>query len=217
MKILLGSNSPRRKELLQNLGFDFEVVSINCDEIFPDNLEVKNIASYLSELKANAYRNLEKNEILLNAGEVCNHLYFVVQGILRTFHLNANGTEFTRLIRKENQFCTVLLSFLEKKSSVATIQALEKGVLLVISSEDFRTLTKESEIAQKMYTKTLEDFENFHLKRLEFLISYSPKEKTEIFLKEYHELEPRLTDKVIASYLQITPETYCRCKKSLES
>lgn len=162
-------------------------------------------------------RNVEKNEILLNAGEVCNHLYFVVQGILRTFHLNANGTEFTRLIRKENQFCTVLLSFLEKKSSVATIQALEKGVLLVVSSEDFRTLTKESEIAQKMYTKTLEDFENFHLKRLEFLTSYSPKEKTEIFLKEYHELEPRLTDKVIASYLQITPETYCRCKKSLES
>ncbi len=162
-------------------------------------------------------RNVEKNEILLNADEVCNHLYFVVQGILRTFHLNANGTEFTRLIRKENQFCTVLLSFLEKKSSVATIQALEKGVLLAISSEDFRTLTKESEIAQKMYTKTLEDFENFHLKRLEFLTSYSPKEKTEIFLKEYHELEPRLTDKVIASYLQITPETYCRCKKSLES
>ena len=162
-------------------------------------------------------RNVEKNEILLNAGEVCNHLYFVVQGILRTFHLNANGTEFTRLIRKENQFCTVLLSFLEKKSSVATIQAFEKGVLLAISSEDFRTLTKESEIAQKMYTKTLEDFENFHLKRLEFLTSYSPKEKTEIFLKEYHELEPRLTDKVIASYLQITPETYCRCKKSLES
>ena len=162
-------------------------------------------------------RNVEKNEILLNAGEVCNHLYFVVQGILRTFHLNANGTEFTRLIRKENQFCTVLLSFLEKKSSVATIQALEKGVLLAISSEDFRTLTKESEIAQRIYTKTLEDFENFHLKRLEFLTSYSPKEKTEIFLKEYHELEPRLTDKVIASYLQITPETYCRCKKSLES
>lgn len=161
-------------------------------------------------------KNVEKNEILLNAGEVCNHMYFVVQGILRTFHLNGNGTEFTRLIRKENQFCTVLLSFLEKKSSVATIQALEKGVLLAISSEDFRTLTKESEVAQKIYTKTLEDFENFHLKRLEFLTSYSPKEKTEIFLKEYQELEPRLTDKVIASYLQITPETYCRCKKSLE-
>lgn len=70
MKILLGSNSPRRKELLQSLGFDFEVVSINCDEVFPENLEVENIASYLSELKANAFRNLEKNEILLTADTV---------------------------------------------------------------------------------------------------------------------------------------------------
>lgn len=70
MKILLGSNSPRRKELLQSLGFDFEVVSINCDEVFPENLEAKNIAAYLSELKANAFRNLEKNEILLTADTV---------------------------------------------------------------------------------------------------------------------------------------------------
>ena len=45
MKILLGSNSPRRKELLQSLGFDFEVVSINCDEVFPENLSVENIDS----------------------------------------------------------------------------------------------------------------------------------------------------------------------------
>ena len=132
-----------------------------------------------------------------------------------------SGIFFFRLkLSSINLFVITIVSStcdLEKKSSVATIQALEKGVLLAISSEDFRTLTKESEIAQKMYTKTLEDFENFHLKRLEFLTSYSPKEKTEIFLKEYHELEPRLADKVIASYLQITPETYCRCKKSLES
>lgn len=162
-------------------------------------------------------KKIEKNEILNHAGEICNHLYFVVNGILRTFHLNANGTEFTRLIRKENQFCTVLLSFLEKKKSIATIQALEKGTVLYITTENFRKMTTESEAAKRIYIKILEEFENFHLKRLEFLTSNSPKEKTEIFLKEYHELEPRLTNKVIASYLQITPETYCRCKKSLES
>lgn len=162
-------------------------------------------------------KKIGKNEILNHAGEICNHLYFVVSGILRTFHLNANGTEFTRLIRKENQFCTVLLSFLEKKKSIATIQALEKGTVLYITTENFRKMTTESEAAKRIYIKILEEFENFHLKRLEFLTSNSPKEKTEIFLKEYHELEPRLTNKVIASYLQITPETYCRCKKSLES
>lgn len=70
MKLLLGSNSPRRKELLQSLGFDFEVISINCEENFPENLKVENIAGYLAELKANAFRHLEKDEVLLTADTI---------------------------------------------------------------------------------------------------------------------------------------------------
>jgi septum formation protein len=70
MKILLASNSPRRKELLQNLGFDFQVVSIECDEIYPENLAVEKIAEYLSELKANSFRNLEKDEVLITADTI---------------------------------------------------------------------------------------------------------------------------------------------------
>lgn len=70
MKILLASNSPRRKELLQNLGFTFEVVSIDCDEIYPENLAVEEVAEYLSELKANAFRGLEKDEILITADTI---------------------------------------------------------------------------------------------------------------------------------------------------
>ncbi|MBF8457945.1 septum formation protein Maf [Kaistella sp. G5-32] len=70
MKILLASNSPRRKELLENLGFTFEVVSIDCEEIYPQNLAVEEVAEYLSELKANAFRDLEKDEILITADTI---------------------------------------------------------------------------------------------------------------------------------------------------
>ena len=70
MKILLASNSPRRKELLQSLGFDFEVVSVDCDEIFPEDLPVEKVAEFLSELKANAFRNLEKDEVLITADTI---------------------------------------------------------------------------------------------------------------------------------------------------
>ena len=70
MKILLASQSPRRKELLKSLGFDFETVSIDCDEIFPEDLSADKVASYLSELKADAYPNLQKDEILITADTV---------------------------------------------------------------------------------------------------------------------------------------------------
>lgn len=70
MKILLASNSPRRKELLTSLGYDFEVVSIDCDEVYPENLNVENIAAYLSELKANSFRTLENDEVLITADTI---------------------------------------------------------------------------------------------------------------------------------------------------
>ena len=63
MKLYLGSQSPRRRELLGSLGFDFEVINIECDEIYPENLPA-------SELKAKAFRSLDKSEILLTADTV---------------------------------------------------------------------------------------------------------------------------------------------------
>ncbi|KMQ69744.1 septum formation inhibitor Maf [Chryseobacterium sp. FH2] len=77
MKILLASQSPRRKELLSNLGFEFEVVKIDCEEIVPEHIKVGESAAYLSELKADAFRKLEKDEVLLTADTVVafdNHL-----------------------------------------------------------------------------------------------------------------------------------------------
>lgn len=70
MKILLASNSPRRKELLTNLGYEFEVVSIDCDEMYPANLKVENIAEFLSELKSNSFRTLENDEVLITADTI---------------------------------------------------------------------------------------------------------------------------------------------------
>lgn len=70
MKLLLASQSPRRKELLSSLGFEFEVVKIDCEEILPDDIEIGEAAAYLSELKAKAFRNLSGDEVLLTADTV---------------------------------------------------------------------------------------------------------------------------------------------------
>ncbi len=70
MKLLLASQSPRRKELLSNLGFTFEVVKIDCEEIVPEHIKVGESAAYLSELKASAFRSLEEGEVLLTADTV---------------------------------------------------------------------------------------------------------------------------------------------------
>lgn len=70
MKLLLASQSPRRKELLSSLGFEFDVVKIDCEEILPENIKIEEAAAYLSELKADAFRDLSADEVLLTADTV---------------------------------------------------------------------------------------------------------------------------------------------------
>ena len=68
-QIVLASNSPRRKELLQGLGVKFTVKSLsNIDESYPDNLLGGEIAEYVARKKAESYKNLlQDNELLITA------------------------------------------------------------------------------------------------------------------------------------------------------
>ena len=55
-KIILASNSPRRRQLLEGLGIPFEVKTIDgIDESYPDNLPPEKIAEYIANEKAQAY------------------------------------------------------------------------------------------------------------------------------------------------------------------
>lgn len=63
MKLLLASNSPRRRELLGLLDVDFEIVAPRpVEEIYPADLPAEEVAPYLSALKASAYADLPKGD-----------------------------------------------------------------------------------------------------------------------------------------------------------
>ena len=67
-KIILASNSPRRKDLLTKMGVDFEVRIKEINEDFPSNLSPKEVAEYLAKKKSNAYReSVSKNELVITA------------------------------------------------------------------------------------------------------------------------------------------------------
>jgi septum formation protein len=71
MKILLGSASPRRAELLSLAGIPFERISIQAEEIYPHDLPKERIALYLAELKSQALqRALGEEELLITADSV---------------------------------------------------------------------------------------------------------------------------------------------------
>lgn len=70
MKIILSSNSPRRKELLAGLGVDFEVrVLKGVDERYPDDIPLNEVPLYIAIEKASAY-TVAKDELVVTADTV---------------------------------------------------------------------------------------------------------------------------------------------------
>ena len=69
--IILGSGSPRRQQLLKDLGLDFTIKTSNIEEVYPKYLHGSEITSFLAELKANAYEDkLNKDDILITADTI---------------------------------------------------------------------------------------------------------------------------------------------------
>ena len=70
-KLILASKSPRRQELLKGLYLDFEVRTKETAEDYPENMDAFEVATFLSEKKANAFLGeLADNEILLTSDTV---------------------------------------------------------------------------------------------------------------------------------------------------
>lgn len=71
-RIVLASNSPRRRELLAGLGFPFEVrVLDGIDESYPDDLPVSEVALFIAGQKAAAYRQaITEDELIITADTV---------------------------------------------------------------------------------------------------------------------------------------------------
>jgi septum formation protein len=75
-RIILASRSPRRQQLLRDLGLKFDVAEMDYDETFPDNLQGEEAAIYLAKRKSDSFRHiLADNDIIITADTIvwCNN------------------------------------------------------------------------------------------------------------------------------------------------
>jgi septum formation protein len=69
-KLILASNSPRRKQILADAGFKFTVKLKDIDESFPADMEAKEVPRYLAIKKANAFELLDSDELILTSDTI---------------------------------------------------------------------------------------------------------------------------------------------------
>ena len=159
---------------------------------------------------------IKKKQVLIEKNTVCNKLFFVNKGLLRTYYIDINGNEFTRRIAWENGFLTNMSSF--RKNGIEnneTIECIENAEILQITKIDLDKLLSLSADLTKIYQIILEKYMAINIRRYQHLSSSSPLEKLIYFNENYPLLKSRINDTILASFLSISRKTFIKRKKQL--
>lgn len=157
----------------------------------------------------------KRNEILIDYSQVCENFYFINKGILRIYTLNAAGLEASRFFAFGNMFCTALPSFIDQKPAGEYLQSLEKSTLLVCNRTDFYKLIHKFPEFDKVYRQILELGFITSQKRIYGFQGFTALEKVQWTIKNQPQILQRLSNKIAASYLGISPSTLSRMKAKL--
>lgn len=172
--------------------------------------DIIRINNYFIPLQVN------KKQILIEKNSLCNKLFFVNTGLLRTFYIDNNGNEFTRRIAWEGGFLTNMDSF--RKDGIEnneTIECIESGKILQITRKDLGKLLSASENINNSYQLILEKYMAINIRRYHHLSTSTAVERLIYFNKNYPALRNRLSDNILASFLSISRKTLIRSKTEL--
>lgn len=155
-----------------------------------------------------------KGEILVTAGEMCNNVYLIRKGILRSF-IKEGSKEITTWISGEQELATCITCFGLKQPARENIQALEDCELSVLSMEDLQYLYEHFPELNIVGRKILEKYYRDAEERAFIARLMEATSKYKHFIATKSDLLNRVPLKFIASYLGMTLETLSRIRSKL--
>ena len=155
-----------------------------------------------------------KGEKILNEGEVCRNIYWIVKGLVRQSYYK-NKKELTEYMATENTICMSIESLFHETPSAQMIQALEPTVVFAIPMHDLEAVSMKSVNIQMLYRKILEESLIISQQRADMLRFESAQDRYQKLVKRSPQLVLRAPLVYIANYLQMTPETLSRVRTAV--
>ncbi|MCE7039588.1 Crp/Fnr family transcriptional regulator [Dyadobacter sp. CY312] len=177
------------------------------------------LSEHDQELVKNKFhpRLYRKRQFVLQEGDVCTQLNFVVRGCLRMYKVDEKGNIHILQFASENnlpaaRWINDLGSFHGLKPSTLNIDTLEDTVVFQISLDDLIFLYTEGTLFDRIFRVLVENSLVRLQERLLQNISSTAEERYESFLEQYPHMVNRLSQVQIAAYLGVTPEFLSRLR-----
>jgi len=160
-------------------------------------------------------KTFQKNEILLSQGDICSRTYFVVDGLLRSYSIDAKGKAHIIQFAPELWWISERNGLLLNEPSDFYIDAVEQTTAIMIPKDYFTLAIPHLPKLQELNNTMLNNSIRFMQKRINMLLSATAEERYLDFIRLYPNLTLRVPQWMIASYLGITPESLSRVRKDL--
>lgn len=157
-------------------------------------------------------RHYKAKTLLLKAGEVCTHSFFVTKGILRSYNMDENGVEHVVSFACPGWWIADMYSFLSQRPGQLYIEVNEETEVLVIAKEDQDKMYQEIPKMERFFRILIENSLVANQQRLIDNMSFTAEARYDKFSKKYSELLHSIPQKQIASYLGVTPEFFSKMK-----
>lgn len=172
-----------------------------------DDAEVNRIVEVIEVVQ------LKRKEILLSPGQPSKHMRFIAQGSARCYYLDENTQEHTLQIGIENWWINDLYSFLTQQDSQMYIQAIEPAVILQVSQPNLELLYTDIPAVSTFFRIKIQSAYVALQERMIENLSTEVYTRYQKFIKEYRDIEQRVPQYIVASYLGVTPEFLSYLKK----
>ncbi len=154
-----------------------------------------------------------KNYFLLKAGKPCKHLWFMTKGAARYFYTDDQGKQINTWFSLDTQIITDTTSFVKQEPAQESIQLMEDSEMYAIDYASLQALLQKHHsfalwhirLIELHYVSQIED----RLSDLQFLNATQRYQK---LLRLYPDITNRVSLGNIASYLNITQETFSRIR-----
>jgi len=158
------------------------------------------------------YKSLRRRQYLLQEGDICRHISFVVSGALRMYSVNERGQEATMFLCMENDWSVNRESMDLLIPSRYNIEAVESSELLLINFGDMETLKQTVPAIAEMVKIQDRKMAIATQNRIHAAISMTAEERYHDLVQSNPAYLQRFSQNMIASYLGIKPETLSRVR-----
>ena len=179
---------------------------------FSPDFKEQDLAALVQVLKPKTYK---KKEILIEAGSSVKQAFFIKQGLVRCYFINAKGMEITYSLFPHNHILMNSDRVLFNRPSRFYYEAIEPTEVLYnemdIVEEVIASYPKLEANRKYLMERALKEARD----RVDSFVLHSPEEHYLLYLKKYPDLVNRVPNKYIANILGITPVSLSRLRRRI--